>query len=96
MFKSLRSKYIATFLIVIVLSFLVLWLVIESLVQAQGKQVKQTIIQNKASNAYMSLNNLTRSDPELTLEEMIAVNGYELMENIIGVTSFLKKKNAPR
>ena len=70
-------------------SFLVLWLVIESLVQAQGKQVKQTIIQNKASNAYMSLNNLTRSDPELTLEEMIAVNGYELMENITNDTNEL-------
>lgn len=90
MFKSLRTKYIVTFLIVVVMSFLILWIVMMSLVRAQGKQIKQTIIENKASNVYMYLNNLTRSaDPEMTLDELVAINGYELMDNITNDTNEL-------
>lgn len=82
MFKTLRQKYIVTFLTAVILSFVVLWLVMASVVNMYGRDVKQTVIEEKASSISVYLNNLLRTNPDMTLEEMVSLHGYELMESV--------------
>ena len=78
MCKNIFSKYILTFMIIVVISFLVLSLIVSSLIGNYTAEAKKTVMNNTAQGIFSSLNGIM-SMSKMPLEATIMIdNGYIL------------------